>query len=526
MTPSLEDRPRYATLRDYLLVIRMRWYVIVAVTVLFTAAALAIGLRQTTTYQASASVEFTDPTQGEAELLGVPSSNPQLPAQLTTNAQATLTQPPMLAQVRHGLGLRRSSPLPGSATSYVAPTTGYLVIQGGASSATAAAALANAFAHAEVTLNARATRSQFLVLANVALRELHSLGVNDQVTREVYQDRYVRLSYLAQTASPATLLTPASMPTSPSSPHRVTDAVLGLVVGLTLGLIGAFLVDALDRRLRRSGEITEELGWPILGHVREQALGRLPFADSRKKARSGLDREAFHILRRNVQLMGNNGGPRSIAVTSALPEEGKSTVAVSLAFASALAGKRTLLVECDFRRPSLAARLGLKESPGLGDYLRGTAAPAQIVQAIALPAPSNGNGGATTNGDSSHTAAGESDRPQTLFAYIAAGRTAGHPAELLASERLRAFLREVTDTYDMVVLDTTPLLPVADTLELLPDVDAAVVCLRATRTTRDQAQALKQAMARLRNDQVGLVITGVPHGAEREFGYAYAYGYQ
>lgn len=527
MTPPADDGPRYASLRDYLWVVRFRWYVILVMTALFAAVALAISLRQPTMYTASASVQYTDPAQGEDELLGVPSANPTLPAQLAENAEATLGQPNVANAARRVLKLSGHAKLPGSASSFIDPTTGYLVIQAQSRSAVDAALLANALGQAEVKLGASTARVQYAQLAKVALREERSLTVNDEVTREVYEDRYVRLSYLAQTASPAAVITPAGVPSGPSSPHPVTDTLLGLVVGLTLGILAAFLVDALDRRLRHRKDITEELGWPILGHIREETLGRVPFLDLKGDSHSGLDREAFHILRRNVQLMDVDGKTKMIAVTSALPEEGKSTVAASLAYASALAGKTTLLVECDLRRPALADRLGRSASPGLIDYLRGEASPSEVVQAVAVIPSTSANGAAKGNGSSAPTLDADVRRPpESVLAFIPAGRSAIHPAELLSSDRFHNFLKDIAASYEMIVVDTAPLLPVADTLELIPDVDAILVCLRASRTTRDGAQALKQAMERLRNPHVGLVITGAPRGTAHEFGYyAYDYGY-
>jgi Mrp family chromosome partitioning ATPase len=393
----------------------------------------------------------------------------------------------------------------------VSPTSGFLVVQASASSAKTAAALANAFGHAEVTVSQNDARAQFKQAANVAHSEIRALTVDDQITREVYEDRYVRLSSLARTSSPATLLTPASAPSSPSSTSPIEDGALGLIVGLTLGILGAFLLDALDRRPRRNRELTEELGWPILAQIREQALGQVAFANGgRHSRRTALDREAFHILRRNLQLMKFGREPGLIAVTSALPEEGKSTVAAALAFSSALAGKRTLLVDCDLRRSALADRLGLESSPGLVEFLRGEATPAEVVQAIRQPLQLARNGG-SANSDPN------SQRP--AFAFIPAGSASAHPTELLGSERFRSFLREVSEAYDTVVLDTAPLLPVVDTLELLTDMDATLVCLRATRTTRDDVQALKQAVQWLPDPQIGLVITGPPHSPARRFGY-------
>jgi Mrp family chromosome partitioning ATPase len=95
----------------------------------------------------------------------------------------------------------------------------------------------------------------------------------------------------------------------------------------------------------------------------------------------------------------------------------------------------------------------------------------------------------------------------------------------LGSERFREFLEQVTHAYDAVVLDTAPVLAVADTLELLPNADATLLCVRATQTTHEEIRAVGSALERLPDLQIALLVTGVPHRSEHDFGsYSYAYG--
>ena len=207
-------------------------------------------------------------------------------------------------------------------------------------------------------------------------------------------------------------------------------------------------------------------------------------------------------------------------VTSPLPEEGKSTVAASLAAANAASGRRTLLVECDLRRPSLPARLSVNRSPGLTDYLAGEAGAAEILQVVTLsegePVLAGGQGRGAAAGAPS-TVAGK-------LVVIAAGSHSVRPAELLGSARFRAFLEQVCAAYDTVVLDTPPLLSVSDTLEMVPFADGVLLCIRADQTTRDQARAVKAALAHLPERTTAVVVTGLKPGRESDYGY-YSYAY-
>jgi capsular exopolysaccharide synthesis family protein len=279
-----------------------------------------------------------------------------------------------------------------------------------------------------------------------------------------------------------------------------------------LGIGAAFLRQGLDRRIREAADVPADMGGPVLGYVRGEALGRGPVALTGRKAPKALDDddlEPLRILRTNLGFLDPDGPLRTILVTSPLPEEGKSTVATSLAWLEAVGGRRTLLVDCDLRRPSVAQRFGVSPTPGLSDYLAGRASPAEILQTVAAPV------GASPNGSEAPA------EPQLVC--IAAGTPAPNPAELLGSVRFRTFLAQVAEVYDRVVLDSPPLLPVGDTLELLPQVDGVLLCLRFGQTTRDQALAGRTALSHFPAKPTGIVLTGVRPGAESgDFGY-YAY---
>ena len=517
----MNEAPRYASLRDYLAVLRANRLLIGAVAIIFAGAALGYSLSQSSTYRAQASVYFQDQTQNENLFLGTQITPTQTPQQQATTAAATLNRANVLALVRHILG-PSVRPASASVSSFVTATTGFLVIQVDSSNPRYGAALANAYAQAQQVVARNDSRNTFANAA-VTVRQLFSAAARNKnpALQALYTDRIARLNFLAQTSDPVVIAQRASVPATPIAPRPVRNGLLGLLVGLTLGIIAAFVRDSLDQRLRREEDITDQLGWPIVGHVREHALGNAIVSDGRSPI-DAQDLEAFHILRQNLQFLDIDNPPRVVAVTSGVPEEGKSTVAASLACAAAMAGRTTLLVECDLRRPSLAERLAIEATPGLTDFLVRDAGPAEILQTVPIDRLERSD--ASTAGEDGERS--EAPRQGVRLVCITAGRSAVHPAEMLASQRFRDFVTGVRDAYDVVILDTPPLLPVADTLEILPCVDAVLVCVRTPKTTRREARAVRQTLERVAGKTIAIVVTGLRPGDDRDFGYyAYTYAY-
>lgn len=343
-------------------------------------------------------------------------------------------------------------------------------------------------------------------------------------TRSDYQDEILHLQAVKAVAQPAQISSYAALPTSPISPRPLRNAVIGGLLGIVLGLVAAFLRDATDRRLRGLDQIREQIDFPVVAAVPDHVLGSVmpSSASSERDAQEAArDLETFRILLANFDFLGEKDQIRTILVTSAMAAEGKSTIAEWLARACATGGQRTLLVECDFRRPTIASRLGLSSSPGLSDYLLGRAEASAILQPALLSDPAaelSANG--STNGGAEQNRA---------FVCIAAGSPNFEPNSLISSTKFASFVQETREAYDRVIIDTSPLLPVADTLQLLrevgEDLDGLLLCIRDQQTTRTQVKRAAELMAHLNEIPKAAVVTGVKPRDDETYGY-YAYAYE
>ena len=517
---------RYESLRDYLRVLREQALVIALITLVAGGAAFLISQREDPVYEASSAIAFQDETQ-QLSLLGG-SVSPNTPAAKTPQARAqTIDEPEVFERVAKELPKDQEvdPALLRGAVSTALDEESFLVdVTASWGEAEFAADLANAFATTATRYTNEQARQDYEDALNGVQERLDDLGndLEDQTERGALTEQLTRLRFLADNAEPANVVETAQPPGSPVSPRTERNTALGLLLGLVIGILVAFLRDTLDRRMRGTKEVQEELGYPLLGQVRAEALGSALRVGTPADESLQPDLEALRIVRQNIEFLSADRPPRTIVVTSPLPEEGKTTVATALAFASAAAGKRTLLVECDLRRPDIAFRLGLHPAPGLTDYLVGQAEPGQVLQMVA-PAPA-----LTTGAGNGPQPALPGGLAQTQpLVCISAGTPSPQPAELLGSERFKSFMAEVATAYDTVVVDTTPLLPVADALELLPLGDVVVLCIRSGQTTRDQANLARAALERSPQERpVGLVVTGLQRRDTRDYGYSsYAYTY-
>lgn len=486
------------SIRDYLGVLRVRRWLVLGVTAIAIAIGLVYVVARSPVYEAIATLEFRDQTEDLGVFTPGVQVTPEIrPDQAAAAASRTVTRNDVVKRVEEDADTGLSGDeLRDSVTATVEPDSNLVAVEGSADEARQAAVIANSFAR-ETMLAARDEQRARYAADAKELSGLLGTGV-DPATEAQYRTAIARLKTLSRVANPVEVTRTADVPSSPAAPKPVRDLALAALLGLMLGVGAAFLRNALDHRITDSHQIQHELGVPLVGYVRSDSLGLGGQSNNGSRFVSDDDLEAFRILRRNVDFLAGDEQISSVVVTSALPEEGKSTVAAWYAYASAVYGKRTLLVECDLRRPVLGSRFGVDNAPGLSDFLVGEAAPKDVLRAVAV----HGRGEVDT------------------LPLIPAGDDVFQPTELLGSKTFSTFVDQVSRAYDIVIFDSAPLLPVGDTLELIPQADAILLCVRLGQTTREQALAAQQAIGHLPERPIGLVITGVAPGSEDDY-----YGY-
>jgi Mrp family chromosome partitioning ATPase/capsular polysaccharide biosynthesis protein len=530
------------TLADYFRMIKRRRFFIAAVALVCAAAALGLSLLQKPSYTATALLTIRDPNQ-DLTLLGTSFVSGQTPLQLATAHAPSVTREGVVKAVKKHLPKRigRAMTLTQvrqSVAVSVDANSDLVMITASSRKPLDAALLANGFAAQDAALSTADARAGYAEAARKLSARIHGLkDGRDATTKAIYIDQLSRLQDLSSVATPVAINATARVPSSPSSPKPVRNTIAALIFGLLLGIVLAYGREVLDRRLRRSSDVEQCFDQPVVGHIRASALGHAGAVSqngssngSKSNGRGKLDdsdQESFRVLRQNVRYLTADDDLRTVLVTSAMAQEGKSTVAACLAAATAAAGRRTLLVECDLRRPVLSKRFGLAAKPGLTDYLTGHAPLQDVAQTVATSRPTfttngngNGNGAPQNNGNGNGNGNGVASAGSSQPLYcIVSGTPAPRPAELLASDRFHAFLEEVRKDYDTVILDSAPLLAVADSLELVPSVDGILLCVRLDQTTRDQARAARTALERLPQRPTAVVLTNAGDKGDGYYGY-------
>jgi capsular exopolysaccharide synthesis family protein len=292
-----------------------------------------------------------------------------------------------------------------------------------------------------------------------------------------------------------TVVDAADLPDEPVSPRPVRNIGLALVLGLLLGFGLAVLREVLDTSVKSSAQLAE-LGAPPLGlTVYDSASSKQPIIVDGSS--HGPQSEAFRQIRTNLQFVDVDNPPRAVVVTSSLPGEGKSSTSINLALTLSMAGVRTVLVDADLRRPKIDEYMNLVGAVGLTTVLAGQASLDDVLQPY-------GDAGLTV---------------------LPAGAIPPNPSELLGSRHMGELLAELVARFDLVVLDSPPLLPVTDAAVLSRIAGGAILVTRHGKTTHEQVgrsiEALRSVGARL----YGGVLTMAPAKGPDAYGYGYGYGY-
>jgi capsular exopolysaccharide synthesis family protein len=272
----------------------------------------------------------------------------------------------------------------------------------------------------------------------------------------------------------AELLSPAWVPSTPVSPNIPLNLAIGLVVGLFLGAAVAFIRDYFDDSVKTKEIIQQVTGVPTLGLIPKIGGGSDLVTVSHPTAPAA---EAFRLLRTSVKFLGVERQVRVVQVTSPSPGEGKTMVAVNLAVAFAQAGDRVVLVGADLRRPRMEEVVDVPLTPGLTAVLIGDVTLPQAIQSAA----------SVPN-----------------LSVLPAGFPPPNPSELLSGERARRLIDVLGQTYDVVVIDCPPVLPVTDSLVLARMADTTLLVASANKTSK---RSLTRAVELLRQVDAPLMGT-------------------
>src|SRR5712671_155139 len=288
----------------------------------------------------------------------------------------------------------------------------------------------------------------------------------------------------------------ARVPNSPVEPNVPRNLGFALVLGLTSGIGLAFLLEGLDNTVRTTEQAQIISGLAPLGMIplgskvaREGPTKRLALASSNEAVElvtqvrpQSQMAESYRALRTSLLLSSLGAPPKVIMITSALPQEGKSTTSINCAVVLAQKGVRVLLIDADLRRPSIHKTLGMGPRSGLSNVLTGSTT---LQQAI------------------THTAV------LPNLDVLPAGTPPPNPAELLASTNMRDVLIELREKYDHIVVDTPPTLSVTDAVVLSPRADAIVLVIRSGHTTKQALRRSRDILMQVNAKVAGVLLNAV-----------------
>ncbi|MET3861658.1 succinoglycan biosynthesis transport protein ExoP [Dietzia sp. 2505] len=428
-------------LRDLLSVLRARWIVIVAATLVGGLLGLGMSLLTTPTYEARIQFYVTA-SAGDS---GAAAYQGSMGAQQRVRSYAELVESSTIAEdVVQSSGVDRTA--------------------------------------VQVADAASATADANTVLLTVSVMDADPAGALRiaEGYGEVLPDAINQLE-VPDGGGPAlaklTVVNPPALPTSPVAPRTEQNVMIGLVLGLLTGIGIALLINTLDRRVKSKEQLETITGKPVVGSIpfrkEEDKEGGaehiVPFRAGHSPAA-----ESFRRLRTNLQFLNVDNPPRVIVLTSSIAMEGKSETAINIALALAESGNRVLLIEADLRRPLVVNYMSMPDKVGLTNVLSGQAQFDDVVQVT---------------------------RHEGVE-LLACGPLPPNPSELLASEMARQLLVDLRQRYDYVIIDSPPLLPVTDGALIAQIADGALLVVRTHRTTSDQ---VVQAVDNLRKADATLL---------------------
>ncbi|MDN5790606.1 MAG: polysaccharide biosynthesis tyrosine autokinase [Micrococcales bacterium] len=431
-------------LQDYLRVLRKRWRVISFVTLVVIA--LAAGVTMATTKMYAASTQFFVSTSGGDNVSALQQGNAFTQARVKSYSQL-LESPKVLDPVIADLGLDLTAEQLATKVTSVIPVDTVII---------------------DVTVTDTSAEQAARIAGSIARTFPETIEKIEQVQ--------------SRDPSPVkvTVTKGASVEPGPISPKPVRNISLGLVLGLLLGFGVALLRDLLDTSIRGERDlelVTDTTVVGGIGYDSDATAHPLIVQIDPRSQRA----ESFRSVRTNLQFIDVANPPKSIVVTSSVPEEGKSTTTANLALSIAETGQRVVVIEGDLRRPRLLDYLGLEGAVGLTDVLIGRVKVGDVLQPVG------------TSG----------------VEVLGSGPVPPNPSELLGSSPMAELVRELESRYDYVLIDAPPLLPVTDAAVLSTVVDGALIVVGAGIVTKEQLGHAIAALDAVNGQVLGLIMNRV-----------------
>ncbi|MFH1984962.1 MAG: GNVR domain-containing protein [Pseudomonadota bacterium] len=340
-----------------------------------------------------------------------------------------------------------------------------------------------------------------------------------------YQETLIHESGRVQEVS---VVKPAIIPQVPFNiPSKTMIVLTGLVMGLIIGVVLAFGVEVFDTSMGTIEDVEALLGIPVLGVIPFMAKDE---KDKRKKQRvlkgrqqdlvahydpKSLPAEAFRALRSNIEFIRVDKKLKTFLITSSFVQEGKTFNAVNLALSMGQAGHKVLLIEADLRKPVIHKMFGVTRIPGLTDFILGNYALDDITKNIADVML-----GDFEVEDVLHTPGLDN------LTIITSGTTPPNPAEILRSERFKDFLKTISLKFDIVLIDSPPVLPVADATEISGLVDGVLLVYTVGKIGRSILKRAKVSLDNVDANVMGVVLNNVkPEAGPDYFKYHTQYYY-
>jgi succinoglycan biosynthesis transport protein ExoP len=493
-------------LRSYMRIL-WRWkFLFLAIVLIIPIATYFYERGRPKVYQASTLVEITGgQSTGLAELLSGNNIVETGPDTTDLLVDATLVSTDAIAEeAAKFLHPRPADPtsLVGSITTNPDQSTGFLTITASAGSPDEAANIANAFAQALAENQTHATVAEVSATIVQLQRQIRNINRGNPERPQLAAELARLRALQASEGANVQIIQTAAPPGAPVAPRVARSVILALIVALLLAIGAVALAEASDRRVRHPDEVSDFTGagdpteLPLLGAVPTSAF-------SSGGALSHEAKEAFVTLRAALTYFNVDRRVGSVLITSPGKEDGKTTVAMRLAEAFARGGKSVILVDADLRRPAIARRFGILPSEGLAAVLVGELS---LDKALVSQAAANGGSGG--------------------LLVLPAGPPPPNPSELLASTRMQELLSDLTKRADIVLIDSSPLLTVSDSMPLLPLVSGVILIARVNRTSRDAMARLRVVVRAAGGNALGVVTTAAATGglyAAPGYGYESAY---